>query len=150
MTSLAVIARTYPNRKNLQTFCCLSPNKLNVSATIEDKSACFNGAFYTHQRSVHRSDFLQQMLPHHQGVIMMAKYELMHGRDFAMIQLAKSILAEQQTDIRQMNLLLKEPADMEKAGAPYQPAMAQTMDLMMSHLPEATSLSDKRIKISTL
>jgi uncharacterized protein (DUF305 family) len=88
------------------------------------------------------ADFLQQMLPHHQGAIMMAKYELKHGRNAAMIQLAKSILAEQQTEIQQMNLLLKEPAELGKAGAAYRSAMAKTMNQMMEHLPAAKSLSD--------
>lgn len=39
------------------------------------------------------SDFNLQMIAHHQGAVAMARYEISHGRDFTMIQLAKSILA---------------------------------------------------------
>src|SRR5471030_1266408 len=38
------------------------------------------------------SDFLYQMIPHHEGAIAMAGYEIAHGQNFEMIQLAKSIL----------------------------------------------------------
>jgi uncharacterized protein (DUF305 family) len=48
--------------------------------------------------------FMQQMIPHHQGAVSMARYEIEHGNDFAMIQLAKSILAEQTVELKQMQL----------------------------------------------
>ncbi len=52
-------------------------------------------------------DFMQMMIPHHQGAIEMAHYEIKHGKNFEMIQLAKSIIAEQTNEIQQMHLWLQ-------------------------------------------
>jgi uncharacterized protein (DUF305 family) len=63
-------------------------------------------------------NFLSQMIPHHAGAIEMAKYQVQYGKDFAMIQLAKSIEAEQNIEVQQMKLLLKKtPADTAKTTA---------------------------------
>ena len=40
-------------------------------------------------------DFVGMMLPHHQGAIDMAKIELAHGKDPAMLRLARAIVAAQ-------------------------------------------------------
>jgi uncharacterized protein (DUF305 family) len=87
------------------------------------------------------SDFLQQMLPHHRGAITMAQYEIEHGKNSEIVQLAKSILAEQQSEIQQMNLLLKTPANMEMKDTLYQPAMSATMSTMMANLPQQSRLT---------
>ncbi|MEO5998908.1 MAG: DUF305 domain-containing protein [Chitinophagaceae bacterium] len=52
-------------------------------------------------------DFLKQMIVHHKGAFEMAKYEIVHGKNPGMIQLAKSILYEQSSEINMMNLWLK-------------------------------------------
>jgi len=88
------------------------------------------------------ADFLLQMLPHHHGAIMMAQYEIKHGKNAEMVQLAKSILAEQQSEIQQMNLLLKAPANIEMTDTLYQPAMSATMGTMMANLPQQSRLND--------
>jgi len=88
------------------------------------------------------ADFLLHMLPHHHGAIMMAQYEIKHGKNAEMVQLAKSILAEQQSEIQQMNLLLKAPENMEMTDTLYQPAMSATMSIMMAHLPQQSRLND--------
>jgi len=54
--------------------------------------------------------FIGQMIPHHEGAIEMANYEIKKGKDFRMIQLAKSILAEQTDEVQQMKFWLKQPA----------------------------------------
>lgn len=82
------------------------------------------------------ADFLQQMLPHHDCAIAMARYEIGHGKNAEMIQLAKSILAEQQSERQQMNLLLAKPGDTERINAAYRSAMAKAMEAMMAQLPE--------------
>ena len=52
-------------------------------------------------------DFMRMMIPHHQGAIEMSLYEIKHGRNFEMKQLAKSIIAEQNIEIDQMGLWVK-------------------------------------------
>ena len=51
-------------------------------------------------------DFVEQMIPHHQGAIDMAKVLLVYGKDPALQQLAKGIIADQQNDIQVMQLWL--------------------------------------------
>ena len=48
--------------------------------------------------------FLQQMIAHHHGALVMAEYEIAHGKNAEMIKFAKSILAEQQSEIKKMQL----------------------------------------------
>lgn len=89
------------------------------------------------------SDFMWQMIPHHEGAIAMAKYEINHGKDFTMIQLAKSILAEQTIEIQQMRMWLShKPATSEKVPADYVPSMNQTMVAMMDSMPSNDALKD--------
>ena len=44
-------------------------------------------------------DFTAMMIPHHQGAIDMANYELQHGRDPALRKLARDIVAAQDKEI---------------------------------------------------
>jgi uncharacterized protein (DUF305 family) len=53
-------------------------------------------------------DFVRLMLPHHQGAIDMAKTELMHGQDPQMRRLAQEIITDQQSEIKLMQLWLKQ------------------------------------------
>ncbi len=47
-------------------------------------------------------DFVAMMIPHHQGAIDMAEYELAHGKDPALRALAREIVAAQKKEIAQM------------------------------------------------
>ena len=47
-------------------------------------------------------DFVGMMLPHHQGAVDMAKYELAHGKDPSMLKLARAIVAAQDKEIAEM------------------------------------------------
>ena len=47
-------------------------------------------------------DFVGMMLPHYQGAIDMARYELAHGKDPAMLKLARAIVAPQDKEIAEM------------------------------------------------
>jgi uncharacterized protein (DUF305 family) len=49
-------------------------------------------------------DFVQMMIPHHRGAIDMSKALLRYGKDRELQQLAKSIVAEQQSEIQLMQL----------------------------------------------
>lgn len=89
-------------------------------------------------------DFMAQMIPHHQGAIDMAEYEISHGRNKEMIQLAKSISAEQSNDIQAVKLLISQlPDDAKKAGNSFNNAMVQSMNVMMKNMP----LNDKLIDV---
>lgn len=92
-------------------------------------------------------NFLRQMIPHHEGAIEMAKYEISNGKDPQMIQLAKSILAEQQGEIAEMQtLLLLYPFKADKqAPTAYKAAMSATMDTMMGATPTDSLLSGKNV-----
>lgn len=81
-------------------------------------------------------DFLAQMIPHHQAAVEMAKYEIANGKNFELIQLAKSILAEQQGEIMDMIVMLKSyPAGNGKINPAYKTAMDKTMEVMMKNTP---------------
>ncbi len=47
-------------------------------------------------------DFAATMMPHHQGAIDMAQYELAHGKDPEMLKLARDVVAAQEQEIAQM------------------------------------------------
>ena len=47
-------------------------------------------------------DFVGMMLPHHQGAIDMAKFELAHGKDPAIRRLARAIVAAQDKEMAEM------------------------------------------------
>jgi len=88
-------------------------------------------------------DFMAAMIPHHQGAIEMAKYEIGFGKNKEMVQLAKSILAEQTSDIQLMKLLIsKLPAITKEPDKSFGNAMAQSMNMMMKNMPSDDKLTD--------
>jgi uncharacterized protein (DUF305 family) len=88
-------------------------------------------------------DFMAQMIPHHDGAIEMAKYEISRGKSKEMIQLAKSILADQTNDIQLMKLLISQlPGDAKKAGNSFDNAMVQSMNAMMKNMPSNDKFTD--------
>ena len=52
-------------------------------------------------------DFVQGMIPHHQGAIEMAKIQLEKGHDPEIKKLSKEIIAAQEKEIAMMNAWLK-------------------------------------------
>jgi uncharacterized protein (DUF305 family) len=55
-------------------------------------------------------DFIQMMIPHHQGAIDMALVLLKHGRDERLRRLAQSIIVEQGQEITYMRTLQNPPS----------------------------------------
>jgi uncharacterized protein (DUF305 family) len=53
-------------------------------------------------------DFVESMIPHHQGAIDMAKIELQYGKDPEMKKLAGQIVQARETEIRQMQAWLQQ------------------------------------------
>lgn len=85
-------------------------------------------------------DFLAQMIPHHQGAVEMAKYEIEHGTNFEMKQLAKSILAEQQGEIMEMKAMMANYPSPNTVNPAYKMAMDKTMETMMATSPTDATL----------
>lgn len=101
----------------------------NMDTVIMKKSADF--------------DFIRMMIPHHQGAIAMAQYQIKHGANFEMKQLAKSIIAEQTNEIQQMGLWINN-YDSKKVRDTddYEKPLMQTMLVMMENMPASDLLRD--------
>ncbi len=83
-----------------------------------------------------KTDFLIQMIPHHEAAVAMAEYEISHGRNFDMLQLAKSIAAEQTSQVQLMKLLLQRNYEIQSAITPgYHELILQAMNTMMAAMP---------------
>jgi hypothetical protein len=65
-------------------------------------------------------DFVEMMVPHHQGAIAMAQAMLRHGNNEALRRLAQEIIVTQQQEIAAMRLALGEPLP-PSVAAPDQP-----------------------------
>jgi len=88
-------------------------------------------------------EFLLQMIPHHQGALAMAQYEITQGKNFEMIQLAKSILAEQQSELTTIQFLLKQSEENSVIiSSNFLKSMDQSMLSMMGKMPSADKLKD--------
>ncbi|MGL4942448.1 MAG: DUF305 domain-containing protein [Thermoguttaceae bacterium] len=88
-------------------------------------------------------DFLAQMLAHHKGALVMAEHEAARGHNAEMVQLAKSIVAEQTGEVQEMEVLLDlvRTSGGTAVTGEYRAAMTKTMTDMMRVLP-----SDHRIR----
>ena len=86
--------------------------------------------------------FISQMIPHHQGAIAMAEYEIKHGKNFDMIQLAKSIKAEQQSELIQMKLLMNQTESAAEAPKNLDKEFDKSMETMMNNMPSEHVLKD--------
>lgn len=65
-------------------------------------------------------DFVNMMIPHHQGAIAMAVAELRYGKDPNLKRIAQEIIIEQQQEIAAMRLAMGDPLP-PSAPAPTQP-----------------------------
>ncbi|MBD0255227.1 MAG: DUF305 domain-containing protein [Cytophagales bacterium] len=86
--------------------------------------------------------FIGQMIPHHEGAVAMADYEIEHGRASPMVQLAKSIRAEQTHELQLMRAWLKQASAGRAAGsAGFRQAMGRSMEVMMQRMPAPAVLT---------
>lgn len=95
---------------------------------------------------VAETDFLIQMIPHHEAAVAMAEYEISHGRNFDMLQLAKSIAAEQTSQVLLMKLLLQRNYKIQtKPHSGYHELVLQAMNSMMAAMPENDLLNSNTV-----
>jgi uncharacterized protein (DUF305 family) len=85
------------------------------------------------------------MIPHHQGAIAMANYEIKFGKNFETIQLAKSIRTEQQYEIQLMQLWLKQSSGDQHGSClldGFRLSMKKSMNQMMNDMPTDAQLQN--------
>jgi len=68
-------------------------------------------------------DFVQMMVPHHQGAIDMARAELKYGRNEQLRRMSQEIIVTQQQEIAAMRLAIGDPLP-PSAASPTQPDVA--------------------------
>jgi hypothetical protein len=79
-------------------------------------------------------DFVEMMIPHHQGAIDMAKALLVHGDNEALRRIAQEIVITQQQEIVAMRLAIGEPVQPSAApSATASPAAGAAGGMQMSH-----------------
>jgi uncharacterized protein (DUF305 family) len=61
-------------------------------------------------------DFMQMMIPHHQGAVDMARVFLKYGRDERLRRLAQAIIVEQGQEIDYMRMLRESPPTQPSAS----------------------------------
>jgi len=86
--------------------------------------------------------FLLQMIPHHEGALDMATYEISHGKNFELKQLAKNIYIEQKNEIQLMRIWLTSASADISTSSSYQKEMDDTMMSMMAAMPGDQSLDN--------
>jgi len=131
----------------MSNIACMQVNSVQIHQPVACPSQCKNVFLMTMDTMMRKMDtvktgispdydFMSQMIPHHQGAIEMARYEIENGRNFLTIQLAKSILVEQAVEIQQMQAYKKLflPIDYPLKDK-FKKEMNEAMNLMMRNMP---------------
>ena len=94
-------------------------------------------------------DFVEMMVPHHQGAIDMAQAVLRYGHNEQLRRLAQEIIVTQQQEIAAMRLALGEPLP-PSVASPTQPQPAQPISHdanVMSHAISGDAMSHHSINM---
>jgi uncharacterized protein (DUF305 family) len=91
-----------------------APTAAFAASTNRSFDQLMDDAMHVMHRGMHNaprtgdpdSDFVNMMIPHHQGAIDMAKTQLLYGTDPQMRRLAQAIITDQQSEIARMHLWL--------------------------------------------
>ena len=100
------------------------PDLSNEQSFLSENDAAMNMANMTIKPTgdVDR-DFVQMMVPHHQGAIDMARAELKYGRNEQLRRMSQEIIVTQQQEIAAMRLAIGDPLP-PSAASPTQPDVA--------------------------
>jgi uncharacterized protein (DUF305 family) len=90
----------------------MTPKEGDAASTKAFKEAHMKMMHDMHQTFTGNADvdFMNGMIPHHQGAIDMAKVQLKHGKDAETRKLAGKIIADQEKEIAQMKAWLRKNA----------------------------------------
>ncbi|HEU4586374.1 MAG TPA: DUF305 domain-containing protein [Gemmatimonadaceae bacterium] len=66
-------------------------------------------------------DFVEMMVPHHQGAIDMARAELRYGRNEQLRRIAQEIIVTQQQEIAAMRLAIRQPLAASESPSGQEP-----------------------------
>ncbi len=108
--SLAVANLTTYNKSNSK----LAQNSNGMNHDRMDHDGINNGGMMNHNMDIGPADtnydlrFLDSMIPHHQGALVMSQEVLAKSKRPELINLAKGILADQKKDIAQMQMWRKQ------------------------------------------
>src|SRR5262245_46240868 len=102
LATLGIFLCTFPP---LGERLATAPNWSELHASMEKMHRAMAAVEPAGNRDV---DFVNLMLPHHQGALDMAKAQLLYGTDPQMRRLAQEIITDQQSEIALMQLWLKQ------------------------------------------
>ena len=87
----------------------MQPAASDTASTKDFKAAHMKMMENMHMEFTGNSDvdFVQGMIPHHQGAIDMAKVQLQHGKDPELRKMAQKIISDQEKEIAEMQAWLK-------------------------------------------
>jgi uncharacterized protein (DUF305 family) len=87
----------------------MQPAASDTASTKDFKAAHMKMMENMHMEFTGNSDvdFVQGMVPHHQGAIDMAKVQLQHGKDPELRKMAQKIISDQEKEIAEMQAWLK-------------------------------------------
>jgi len=100
LTAATVVSACSPEQPTASQVNAVSDTA--STKTLREASAGMHAGMEVNYTGNPDTDFLQAMIPHHQGAIDMAKAELTHGRDPEVRALAQQVIDAQQGEIAQM------------------------------------------------
>ena len=105
LCALAMQAPQNDSHTHLGDMLAVDPNWSELNSSMEKMHLAMTSIESSGNSDV---DFVRLMLPHHQAAIDMAKTQLRYGKDPQMRRLAQEIVTDQQSEIKLMQLWLKQ------------------------------------------